>query len=182
MIAAATEIVTGDGVAACTIDEVARRSGVAKTTLYRHFGGVDALLLAVLDGLVQASPVPDTGSLRGDLRVISQRYLAVARVPTSRQLFTWMLSRSMNDPAFAEQFRRVRVQPRGPTTIALQRAIARGELDPEIDLDLAMHMVQGPMISKRIIENEEPTPEQFDAMIDMIIRALVRRVDAGITD
>jgi AcrR family transcriptional regulator len=172
MVAAAREIVTLDGVAWCTVDEVVRRSGVAKTTLYRHFGGIDGLLLEVMDRMVQASPIPDTGSLRGDLRAITERYLAVARVPTSRQLFTWMLSRSMEDPAFAERFRHVRVQPRGPTVIALQRAIARGELDPEIDVDLAMHVVQGPMISKRIIENEEPTPAELDAMLAMILRAL----------
>jgi AcrR family transcriptional regulator len=172
MIDATREIIASDGVRACTVDEVARRTGIAKTTIYRHFGGVDALVLASVDGMVRAMEPPDTGSLAGDLRVIQQRYLGIARAPAMRELYAWMVSRSMQDADFAAQFRSVRVQPQGATVIALQRAIARGEVSPTVDIQLAMHLIQGPFMSKRIMENEALTDDEFDALLGFIVRGL----------
>lgn len=172
MVRAAREIITTDGVLACTVDEVARRSGVAKTTIYRHFGGADALVLAVVDATVQASEGPDTGSLAGDLRIIIGRYLAVAAQPTMRELYGWMMTRSMEDPTFAARFRAVRVQGSGPTVLALQRAIARGEVPATIDIPLAMHLIQGPLATKRIVDGDTVTDAEFDALLAWIVRAL----------
>lgn len=172
MVDEARAIIVGDGVQACTVDEVARRTGIAKTTIYRHFGGSDALVLAALDGMVKAMEPPDTGTLAGDLHVIQRRYLRIADNQRLRELYAWMLHRSMQDPAFAVTFRDVRVQPKGPTVIALQRAIARGEVSPTIDLDLALHVIQGPMMSKRILENERIDDVEFDALIDATVAAV----------
>jgi AcrR family transcriptional regulator len=172
MLAAASDIIDTCGAAACTVDEVARRSGVAKTTIYRHFGDRDALVLAVVDDRIHSVEPPDTGSLRGDLRAIVQGYLGAASFDATRKMFIWMLTRSMDDPEFTAQFRNVKVQPKGPTVIALQRGIARGEVDPDIPIELAMHVVQGPFMSMRIIENQTLEPEQFECMIDMIVNAL----------
>ena len=55
------------GVADFTIDELARRSGVAKTTIYRHFPTRRELLVAALDGQIPTPATPDTGSFREDL-------------------------------------------------------------------------------------------------------------------
>jgi AcrR family transcriptional regulator len=172
MLRAARQILLHDGVSAFTIDEVARRSGVAKSTIYRHFSNGDALILAAVDGLVNDLPVPDHGSLREDLREILARYLKIAESPASRQLFAWMLARSVTDPEFATAFRRVRAQPGGPTVIALQRAIARGEVSPTLDLGLALHLVQGPLISKRFVENEAVTAAELEWLLDALVAAL----------
>lgn len=175
MLHAAANIVMSEGVAACTVDEVARRSGVAKTTIYRHFGNSDALILAVVDAGVKATEAPDTGSLRGDLEVIQRNYAKAAAHPARRELFVWMATRAMRDPAFATLFRSVRVQPGGPTVIALQRAIARGELDPTIDIGLAMHIIQGPFMSKQVIDNDELSEREFQTLLDLVVRALTSR-------
>lgn len=172
MIECAREVIGTTGVHACTVDEVARRTGIAKTTIYRHFGGSDALVLAAVDGMVKTSDAPDTGSFLGDLRVIMKRYVNIARNPANRELFGWMMTRSMQDAEFATMFRSVRVQPKGPTVIALQRAIARGEVHPTLDLSLAIHLIQGPFISKQTIENEEPTDDEVETLLVQIVRAL----------
>src|SRR4051794_6316931 len=128
MVEGARSIIAADGVRACTVDEVARRTGIAKTTIYRHFGGSDALVLAAVDGMVKAADPPDTGSLEGDLRTIMRRYVRIARSPAMRELYGWMMTRSMEDPEFAAMFRGIRVQSAGATVVALQRAVARGDL------------------------------------------------------
>lgn len=172
MVRGALDIIGTDGVGACTVEEVARRTGIARTTIYRHFGSVDELVLAAVDSMVQATEAPDTGSLRGDLEVIMRRYLRVADNPRMRELYGWMMWRSTQDPQFSARFRAVRVQPQGVTVVALQRAIARGEVPPTIDIPLAMHLIQGPTMSKRIVEGEVLTDAEFDRLLDWTVAAL----------
>jgi AcrR family transcriptional regulator len=172
LLDAALEIVATDGVAAVTADAVARRSGVAKTTLYRHFGSTDGLVFATVADSVTAQVPPDTGTLRGDLEAIHRRYLDVASSQQSRELFAWMVAKSIESAENRELFRRVRVQPRGPTTVALQRAIARGEVDAGIDVDMAIHIIQGPLISQRIVDNSDVSESELARMVDMTARAL----------
>ncbi len=172
LLDAALEIVAIGGVADVTADAVARRSGVAKTTLYRHFGSTDGLVFAAVADRVAAQAPPDTGTLRGDLEAIHRRYLDVASSRQSRELFAWMVAKSIGSAENRELFRRARVQPRGPTTVALQRAIARGEVDAEIDVDMAMHIIQGPLISQRIVDNSDVSESDLARMLDMTLRAL----------
>jgi hypothetical protein len=70
-----------------------------------------------------------------------------------------MLTRAMRNADAAALFRKERVQPRGPTVVALQRAIARGEISPTINIEMASHIIQGPLMSKRIVDNAELTAE-----------------------
>ena len=56
--------------------------------------------------------------------------------------------------------------------LALQRAIARGELAPDLDMDLAMHVVQGPLISMRIVDDSDVSNGNLEHLIDMTVKAL----------
>lgn len=96
----------------------------------------------------------------------------MAGLRQNRELFVWIVAKSIEDPDSRALFRGALVQPRGPTVIALQRAMARGELDPSLDADLAMHMIQGPLMSMRIVDNTEVTDRELDTLLDMTLRAL----------
>jgi len=172
LLRATAEILVEEGIGGVSVEAVARRSGVAKTTLYRHFGGLDGLVFAAAAASVSANAEPDTGSLAGDLREIQRRYLEIASASLNREVFAWMLTRAMQSPEAAALFRRERIQPRGPTVVALQRAIARGELPPTTDVEMAMHFIQGPLISRRIVDNSDLTDEDFETLLDMTVRAL----------
>jgi AcrR family transcriptional regulator len=172
LLRATAELLVEEGIGAVSIEAVARRAGVAKTTLYRHFGGIDGLVFAAAAASVSETDGPDTGSLLADLREIQRRYLDIASSSTNREVFAWMLTRAMRSPDAAALFRKERIQPRGPTVIALQRAIARGELSPETNVELAMHIIQGPLISKRIVDNSDLTDDEFETLLEMTYRAL----------
>ena len=101
MLRAATDLVLDAGVDGFSVDEVARRSGVAKTTIYRHFPSAKELLVAALDRTMKAPPTPDTGSLREDLL----EYLASVR-PTLRR-------RSAAEPVLRD-LHRLRTRSRAP--------------------------------------------------------------------
>ena len=173
LLQATAEILIEGGIDAVSVEAVARRSGVAKTTLYRHFGRVDALIFAAAAASVISAEGPDTGSLSGDLRAIQRHYLDVASSSASREVFAWMLTQAMHSSEAAALFRSARIQPRGPTVIALQRAIARGELPPTINIEMAVHVIQGPLISKRIVDNSDLTDDEFDTLLEMTVRMLV---------
>jgi AcrR family transcriptional regulator len=175
LLRATVELLLSEGVSGVTIEAVARLSGVAKTTLYRHFGGIDGLVFAAAAGSVSEVVGPDTGSLLGDLREIQRRYLEIASSNMNREVFAWMLTRAMQSAEAAALFRKERNQPRGPTVVALQRAISRGELSPTTNIEMAMHLIQGPLISKRIVDNSELSSSEFDTLLEMTVRALINR-------
>lgn len=83
-----------------------------------------------------------------------------------------MVARAIEDPTNRELFRQARVQPRGPTVLALQRAMARGEVEPNLDVDLAMHVIQGPLISMRIVDDHDVSDAELERMLDLTMRAL----------
>src|SRR3954451_24594291 len=66
-LAAAMDLIIERGVANLSIEEVAQRSGVAKTTIYRHWPERSALVLDTVGSCFEHVGTPDTGSLRGDL-------------------------------------------------------------------------------------------------------------------
>ena len=70
-------------------------------------------------------------------------------------------------------FKSARAQPQGPTVIALQRAIARGELAPTINIEMALHLIQEPLMSKRFVDNSALTDTEFETLLTMTHRALI---------
>ena len=65
-------LVVVGGLPAVTVEAVSSRSGVAKTTIYRHWSSREDLLADVLSSALPEPAVPDTGSLRGDLRALAR--------------------------------------------------------------------------------------------------------------
>src|SRR3984957_19430878 len=70
VLTAALELLSESGVGGFSVDEVARRSGVAKTTIYRHWPTREALVVDACSRLTAPQTIPDTGSLEGDLTSI----------------------------------------------------------------------------------------------------------------
>ena len=173
MLDAAQAIIVADGFDACTVDEVSRRSGVAKTTIYRHFANGDELVIAAIECIRPDVDTPDTGSLAGDLRAMVEQFVDAVEPAVSRRLFVSMLHRALDNAQFEQAFRRSREAEYGPLRIVLQRAIARGEVDPEIDVTLAMQFLQGPFLVQHLLRPDAiALDERLDQMIELSCRAL----------
>lgn len=172
MLRAAQEILSARGLDACTFEEIARRSGVAKTTVYRHFRSPDELALAAIGEMIEDIDVPDHGSLRADLRAVIDSFRSIVRQDAFRRLFASMLSRAISDPEFAKIYDQAQESRHVPLRIAIQRGIARGEVDPEVDVETAMYFVQGPFVAKRLIEVGDLTDREVDLFLDLIVKAL----------
>jgi len=153
IVRAALEVLVTDGYRGLTMEKVRERSGVGKATLYRRHGSKEELVRAVVEHMHQDLPVPeDTGSLTGDYAAVARTALAMAPSTRFATLMPRLLAEVAHIPELQEIFYDALVQPRRDTLEAiLRRAIARGEIRPDADVELAIDVLAGPMIYKLII-------------------------------
>jgi AcrR family transcriptional regulator len=128
---AVTALVTERGHLAVSMIDVAERAGVAATSLYRRWGDVRALIMDVaVEQLLRDHPLPDTGSLPGDLRKWARSIASGLKSPEGSSFFTAFVATAM--PRDAKSSARTAAMQRRLDQIAmmLDRARARGEKTP----------------------------------------------------
>ncbi|MGO9503583.1 MAG: TetR/AcrR family transcriptional regulator [Streptosporangiaceae bacterium] len=133
------------GLGRMSIEDVAARAGVAKTTIYRRWPSRGALALdAFLAEFQEQQPLPDTGTLRGDMLAALRSWLhAVTRTPAGGML-AGLIAEAQRDPALAEAWRCRVVEPlRAQHKIMLERAVARGEISPAVDREVVLDLLFG---------------------------------------
>ena len=157
IVRATLELLVADGYRALTMERVRERAGVGKATLYRRHSSKEELIRAVVEHLHQGLAVPeDTGSLEGDFAAVARTAIANAGTTQFATFMPRMLAEVAHEPELREIFYAALVQPRRDTLEAiLRRAIDRGEVRPDADLDLAIDVIAGPMIYKILITGGE---------------------------
>jgi AcrR family transcriptional regulator len=118
------------GYQALTIEGVAARSGVAKTSIYRRWPSKAEMVFDLL--LHSSDELPllqDWGSLAGDLDALAGRIVALVAGPLGRRIFPGLIGDAASDPALMERFRTTIVlDERKQIAHVLQRSVRRGEL------------------------------------------------------
>ena len=130
ILTAAVDLLAERGLAAMSIEEVAARAGVGKTTIYRRWPSKGLLALdAFVASFREEQPQPDTGSLRGDLLSALHAWVrAVTQTPMGPML-TGLIAEAQHDPELRGAWRDRVLEPlRTQHRIMLDRAIARGEI------------------------------------------------------
>lgn len=169
---ATVEVLLEAGVEGVTLEEVAARSGVAKSTLYRHFGSKQALVVASARGCVVEHPTPDTGSLASDLDFLFERYEDAEEEHHIPDLLPMLIDASMRDPELHALVAEMMEERRRPLRTVLQLAQLRGEIRDDIDLDVAISMLVGPITHRLFIDRLEVTPEFKRTVFDTVLSAL----------
>jgi AcrR family transcriptional regulator len=172
IIEATQEVLLDNGLDGFTVEAVASRSGSARTTIYRHWPEPKDLVIDTLESLAGQFPVPDTGSLRGDLQAAATIVRPVLEDPRTRRLLLDVTRAAAEDTDIEKIRQRAIRERRQPVQVLLQRAIARGEIDPAIDLNMAMHLVEGPLLSATVLQNRPITDEMLTELVHRIVRAL----------
>lgn len=168
---AASALLEEGGLEGYTVDAVARRSGVAKTTIYRHWDSSNALLMDALGCQIQAFPTPNTGSLLDDLRTFLATVLQVVD-DGLKPLMLGVIHAAATDPELArihEQMTHERMQP---LRTIVQLAQARGEIDEAIDIDMAVSFIEGPVFVRTIIHGTKPDADQLEVLLELTVAGL----------
>src|SRR3954454_11863244 len=132
-LAAATDLIVEKGVASLTMEEVAHRSGVAKTTIYRHWPERTALVLDTVRSCFDHVGTPDTGSLRGDLHAFFGGLVDADLSGTIGKLMPALVEAAGRDSEIEMLMARISVERQRPILDIVERAQARGELPPDLD-------------------------------------------------
>ena len=175
---AALDVLAESGYDGMTVDMVAARAKAGKATLYRRWPSKEDL---VLDAVACMKPVetdfsklPDTGTLRGDL-------IALMKPPTIKdgerkmQIMAGVMSMLSKNPELAGTLRDVMVVPRlAVNRFLMGRAIERGEIRADADVD-TISMVSQSMVSFRVLMERKPvTREYLLSIIDEVILPALR--------
>jgi len=155
-----------------TFEEVAARSGVAKSTLYRHFGSRDDLIIESARCCLVEHPTPDTGSLEGDLTYLFQRFGKVEDERRINDITPLLMDEARRNPEIQALLDSMIAERRRPIRTVLQLAQLRGEISPDLDLDTAMAMVIGPFTHRKMVERKPVTPEFAQTVMTGAIAAL----------
>lgn len=160
VLATTFQLMTETGVGGVSIDEVSRRSGVAKTTIYRHWPSRSALLLDACARLNQRPPAPDTGSLESDLTALAS-YLAdqlrTARWPT---ILPSIIDAAERDADLAQLHAGLQAGFSAPYAEVLGRAKKRGEAPKSASAAELVAQVMGPIFFRRWF-SREPLDRKF---------------------
>jgi AcrR family transcriptional regulator len=118
------------GYQALTIEGVAARSGVAKTSIYRRWPSKAEMVFdLMLHSSDELPPVDDRGNLAGDIDALAGRIVALVAGPLGRRIFPGLIGDLAGDPALMERFRTTIVlDGRRQIAQVLQRSVRRGEL------------------------------------------------------
>ena len=173
VLTAATELLEERGYQAITIESVAERSGVAKSTIYRWWRSKPELVMeAYTASVARIVPEPDTGSLAADLTEFARHlYVGVRYLPRMRAL-RGLMAEAQLDPAFEGPFR-AWVQSRREVVLRiLLRARERGEIRPGVDLDLAVDQLFGVFWYRLLVGHLPLDPEAAASHADQLLRGL----------
>ena len=178
ILTAAIDLLLEQGLHAMSMDDVAQRAGVSKATIYRWWPSKELLALDAL-ATAWATPTPDaqrnTGSLRGDLLAGLRTWLRQLKQRPYGRVIAGLVAQAQTDPEFAKLYREHFVQPRRANTRELlRRAIDRGEIPPDTNIDVTLDLLYGP-IYHRLLHGHAPLTDRFaQQVIDTVITGITR--------
>ena len=171
ILKATREILAQGGVHGLTVEGVAERSGIAKTTIYRRWRSKEDLALAaLLEVIREEPPARHLGSARAALNAYLGQLIKNVNSRLYGRILRGLISEMAVDPDLARGFRE-RVLARRIAAIRglLTRGIERGELRSDLEMEIAVDLLLGP-IYYRLLMSGEPLTSGF---IDRLVRAVM---------
>jgi AcrR family transcriptional regulator len=164
VLGTAFELLSESGVIGFTIDEVARRSGVAKTTIYRHWPSREALVLEAAARISAEQDVPDTGSLEADLVALLVNIGELLVTARWSSVVPSLVDVAERDPEFAAVHATIQRGHAAPVGLVLDRAADRGDIAATTDRSFVVSALMGPLYYRRWFARE-PIDDRFVAAL-----------------
>jgi AcrR family transcriptional regulator len=158
-----------------TADAIARRAGVSKATIYKWWPNKSLVALdAYLAGMTEQVVMPDTGSAEVDFTTQLKSVMTFYTSSLGR-LFGQFLAEGQSDPAFLVLFReRFLFARRNAARVMWQRGVDRGEIRKEIDGDIVLDLIYGPMVFRLLAGHGPLGGREAEAVVEAVFGGLRR--------
>ncbi|WP_218026759.1 TetR/AcrR family transcriptional regulator [Nocardia inohanensis] len=170
IVDATLAVLAEQGLDGLTVNEVAKRAEVNPVSIYRHWGTREKL---VLDALLRQSrerlPIPDTGTLHGDLTEFATHVIAFLHSPFGQATARAMLVAGEEARATQVEFWTARSEAAG---VMVTRAVRRGEIPPSADARLVLEMLVSPLHFRALLSPEPIDPAVAGQLAATIVHGL----------
>jgi AcrR family transcriptional regulator len=178
ILQASLSLVKEFGYRALTIEKIARRAGVAKTTIYRWWPSKDAVLVEAFVSYISPGIEFPSGSEMSASESIRRQMQALAlafRGPHG-DLLRALIAEAQFDPELLHAWLNIWTVPRrGLATEILKAGIASGELRSDIDVDTSIDALYGPLYYRFLIPYAPLSAEYAVALADTVLDGLVKK-------
>jgi AcrR family transcriptional regulator len=162
------------GYARLSMEGVAKRAGTGKSALYRRWPTKQEMALSVLAEVgVPMAEVPDSGTLAADLRASATALAAWLTEPPFAHIIPDLVAEATRTPALADAMSVAVGEPRRAATRAiLDRAVDRGELAADTDMEMAQDIVAALIYWRMVVRQAPVEPDYLDRVTATALRAL----------
>lgn len=154
------------GVDGASIEDICARSGVARTTVYRHWDSKPELVLDALSRSLRPPRDPDTGTLRDDLLMLVGGFASALSDGPLARLMATMVEAATRDERFAKVHHAEVQQRHGVVRGVVERGIDRGELPQDTDVDDVLAAVLGPIVYRALVAMQPVSSTFVAATVD----------------
>lgn len=170
VLATTIEHLARDGFERLSVPAVAEAAGLNKTSVYRRWPTkADLVRAALTSSMGHDAPTVDTGTLRGDLLALARTALGFVESPQGMGVLRTLLAEGANPEVRAVAAVMFREQESTGPRKVIKRAIARGELAPDVDVKLVLTTVAGALLHRVFIEQARVTDTFLERLIDLVI-------------
>jgi AcrR family transcriptional regulator len=161
----------GSGVSELSIEAIAARAGVGKTTIYRRWSNKEDLVVDALASLKPPIPPLKGASVRDDLVTYLQVVQSESSHVRTRCIMNITMSQSDRHPRVAERFHEIAIKPRQAALRAvMERGIENGELRADLDIPMAMAILSGTMMWRTKWADEDLPEDLAEQIVDEALR------------
>ena len=147
ILKATLELLAEVGFEAMSIEAIATRAGVGKTTIYRRYSSKNELVADAIESIREEVLIPDTGALSSDMDALIENAEKITLTPLGRQAVAMIISSASSNPGFAQIYWEKYLQPRRQAfDIVIKRAKERNEVPTDLDSGLVFDTMSGIML------------------------------------
>lgn len=170
VLTTALKLMTDRGIEGTSVDEIAEASGVSKATIYKHWSSKDVLCIEAISRLKSDLPIFDSGDPRSDAVALLQHLAQTKKPEALCKIWPRIIGYAAENPAFANAFRaRIEGGQRAQLGGLLRSAIDKGELRADLEIEMALDVLLGPVVYRRFMQTPVP-PELPEHVVDSFWR------------
>lgn len=170
---ATMELLSEIGYRSLTIGLISERSGVARSTIYRHWNNIPELTIQAFDSAIGPNlEFKEKGDIRKDLLTLYRGIgKSLSRSVWGRALPA-LIEASHNDPKFHGLINKLADERRQAARDMLNRAKARGELKPQANIEWMLDSISGPLYHRLLITGKSMVETGFIAtLVETVLAA-----------